>query len=156
MRITVHFWVSHNGFETSQDFLLIWVYFWTGVDGKCHEKEVPKSVQLTGYVNVTQYDVDALKKALVENGPITIAINAAVRTFSFYSNGVYNDPNCFGDEDHLDHQVLLVGYGTLNNQDYWLVKNSWSTHWGNDGYVLISQKDNICGVTTSATYPLIV
>ena len=37
-------------------------------------------------------------------------------------------------------------------QKYWLVKNSWSTYWGNDGYVLMSQKDNNCGVATAATY----
>ena len=94
-----------------------------GVDGKCHDDQVPHSVQLDGFVNVTQFDVSALKMALVENGPVTIAINAAVQSFFFYSNGVFYDPKCLGDEDHLDHQVLLVGYGTLYNQDYWLVKN---------------------------------
>jgi len=39
-------------------------------------------------------------------------------------------------------------------QPYWLVKNSWSTYWGNNGYVLMSQKDNNCGVATSPTYVL--
>lgn len=52
----------------------------------------------------------------------------------------------------LNHAVLLVGYGTLNDEPYWLVKNSWSTHWGNAGYVLISRKNNNCGVLTSPTY----
>ena len=57
--------------------------------------------------------------------------------------------------DDLDHAVLAVGYGTtLDGQPYWLVKNSWSTYWGNDGYVLMSQKDNNCGVATSPTYVL--
>ena len=54
--------------------------------------------------------------------------------------------------EDLDHAVLAVGYGTLDGKDYWLIKNSWSTHWGNDGYVLMSQKDNNCGVASAATY----
>lgn len=54
--------------------------------------------------------------------------------------------------EDLDHAVLAVGYGTLNGEPYWLIKNSWSTYWGNDGYVLMSMKDNNCGVTTDATY----
>lgn len=55
----------------------------------------------------------------------------------------------------MDHAVLAVGYGTMNGQAYWLIKNSWSTYWGMDGYVLMSQKDNNCGVATDATYVII-
>ena len=54
--------------------------------------------------------------------------------------------------DDLDHAVLAVGYGVLNGKAYWLVKNSWSTYWGNDGYVLMAQKDNNCGVMTDPTF----
>jgi C1A family cysteine protease len=58
--------------------------------------------------------------------------------------------------DDLDHQVLAVGYGTLDSKDFYLVKNSWSTHWGNDGYVLMSRDGNNCGVATDASYGDIV
>lgn len=54
--------------------------------------------------------------------------------------------------DELDHAVLAVGYGKINDQLYWLVKNSWSNYWGNDGYVLMSAQDNNCGVMTTPTY----
>lgn len=54
--------------------------------------------------------------------------------------------------DDLDHAVLAVGYGTMNGELYWLVKNSWSNYWGNDGYVLMSARDNNCGVMDTPTY----
>lgn len=54
--------------------------------------------------------------------------------------------------DQLDHAVLAVGYGTINGKDYWLIKNSWSNYWGNDGYVLMSAQNNNCGVMTTPTY----
>lgn len=76
-----------------------------------------------------------------------------------YSFSVETNNSCFiflisteNGIDDLDHAVLAVGYGMMNNEPYWLVKNSWSTYWGNDGYVLMSMKDNNCGVATDATY----
>lgn len=48
---------------------------------------------------------------------------------------MFFNPNCSSDIDSLDHEVLAVGYGSNGDNDYWLVKNSWSTHWGDAGYV---------------------
>jgi cathepsin L len=69
-----------------------------------------------------------LKKAVYQYGPIAIAVDATPRTFEFYSGGIYNDKKC--DPNDLTHAMLLVGYGTENGQDYWLLKNSWGTSWG--------------------------
>ena len=57
--------------------------------------------------------------------------------------------------EDLDHSVLAIGYGKLDDHDYWLIKNSWSPLWGNQGYVLMSQKDNNCGVATDADYAIV-
>ncbi|XP_076368042.1 digestive cysteine proteinase 2-like [Tachypleus tridentatus] len=143
--------IKSGGLATEEDYGP-----YLGQDGKCHDRNVNKTVQITGYVNVTSKDPDleALRLSLVYNGPISVSIDASHKSFSFYSNGVYWEPKCGNKSDDLDHSVLAVGYGTLNGQPYWLIKNSWSTYWGNDGYVLMSQQDNNCGVATSPTFVL--
>uniref|UniRef100_A0A8C6Z4G6 Peptidase C1A papain C-terminal domain-containing protein n=1 Tax=Nothoprocta perdicaria TaxID=30464 RepID=A0A8C6Z4G6_NOTPE len=114
---------------------------------------------ITGYVNVTSGNVTAVKTALYKHGPVAVSIDASHKSFSFYSNGVYYEPNAVPSPANttgaLDHAVLAVGYGVLQGETYWLVKNSWSTYWGNDGYILMAMRDNNCGVATEATYPVL-
>uniref|UniRef100_A0A674J9L2 Peptidase C1A papain C-terminal domain-containing protein n=1 Tax=Terrapene triunguis TaxID=2587831 RepID=A0A674J9L2_9SAUR len=109
-----------------------------------------ESAKVAGYINVDPGNVTALKAALYKHGPVAVNIDASPKTFAFYANGVYYEPAC-----ELDHAVLAVGYGVLQGESYWLIKNSWSTYWGNDGYILMSMRDNNCGVTTAATYPVL-
>ncbi|XP_074042296.1 digestive cysteine proteinase 1 [Leptinotarsa decemlineata] len=139
--------LKHGGIPTEEDYGP-----YLGQDGYCHADKVSKVAKITGWVNVTTNNENALRLALVNHGPISVAIDASHRTFSFYSNGVYYDKECGNKEENLDHAVLAVGYGTINGKDYWLIKNSWSNYWGNDGYVLMAAKDNNCGVMTTPTY----
>ncbi|KAL6457039.1 hypothetical protein MHYP_G00340020 [Metynnis hypsauchen] len=141
-------WImKHGGISTAESY-----GGYTGMNGLCHFNSSSLIAHVRSYTNVTSGDMEALKAALFKNGPTAVSIDAAHRSFTFYSNGVYYEPACKNGIDDLDHAVLAVGYGVLDNQPYWLVKNSWSTYWGNDGYVLMSMKDNNCGVATDATY----
>jgi KDEL-tailed cysteine endopeptidase len=95
----------------------------------------------------------ALKKA-VAHQPVASAIQANQRDFQLYMGGVLTAP-C-GTE--LDHGVLIVGYGRENHTDYWLIKNSWGKHWGDDGYIKILRTDEDgpgqCGVAEGPSYPI--
>ncbi|KAI5634142.1 papain family cysteine protease domain-containing protein [Phthorimaea operculella] len=142
-------WIMKHGLPTEDEY-----GGYLGQDGYCHIDNVTLVTSMKGWVNVTAGDQKALMLALFKHGPISVAIDASHRSFSFYSHGVYYEPECKNKIDELDHAVLAVGYGVLNGQHYWLVKNSWSNLWGNQGYVLMASKDNNCGVMTAPTYVL--
>jgi cathepsin L len=84
---------------------------------------------------------------------IAVAIHASGRAFQFYSSGVLSDSSCLS--TNLDHAVNVVGFGTdaATGFDYWLVRNSWSSRWGENGYVKIRRNfNNMCGIATQPTY----
>ena len=110
----------------------------------------------TGCVDVTPNNQQHLKEAL-SRGPVSVAIEADQKIFQFYSSGVINEASC---GTNLDHGVLVVGYGSEDGQDYWLVKNSWGDSWGDNGYVKIGRSNStndagICGIAAQPSYPVV-
>lgn len=94
--------------------------------------------------------------ALLEVGPISVSIHASPIDFYYYSGGIYDNPSCKNGRLDLDHSVVLVGYGRgARGKDYWIIKNSWSAHWGERGFVRIAKADNLCGVATSPVFALL-
>ena len=85
--------------------------------------------------------------------PVSIAVEADTLQFQFYKSGVFSG-KCGTD---LDHGILLVGYGNMNNQDYWKCKNSWGSDWGQKGYILILKTDEDgpgqCGIMMENSVP---
>ncbi|GFR49771.1 hypothetical protein Agub_g11937 [Astrephomene gubernaculifera] len=116
----------------------------------------PLSGRFSGFLNVPPRDEGALMEALALHGPVAVVMHAALPPFKFYSEGVYYNDKCKTDPDHMDHAILLVGYGsTAEGVDYWLIKNSWSKYWGMDGYARIARKGNDCGITTDPVLALV-
>jgi len=112
-----------------------------------------KGASINLYVTVLWFDESALQTATAQQ-PVSVCIDASHNSFQFYQSGVYYEPNC--SEFSLDHAVLSIGYGTYNGTDYWLVKNSWGTTWGLNGYIMMARNQgNNCGIATDASYPVI-
>ena len=145
--------LMENGFEFAID------------KGMCNENDLPykavgglcsecnKVAHFSECVNVTPNNQLHLKEA-VSYGPVSIAIEADTLVFQFYKSGIINDVKC---GTNLDHGVLIVGYGTENGHDYWIVKNSWGPIWGDKGFVKIARSNNvndagICGIASQPSY----
>ena len=75
-----------------------------------------------------------MKSALMQQ-PLAASVQADQPVFRYYAQGVIDTPDC---GTVLDHAILVVGYGKEMGMEYWLVKNSWGTQWGEDGYVRIA------------------
>lgn len=126
-------------------------------DDKCRFKNRTVGAEDKGYMEIPAGDEAKLTKAIAMKGPISVAIDASQESFRLYDGGVYDEPNCGNSEENLDHGVLVVGYGTdAVHGDYYLVKNSWSETWGQSGYIKMARnKQNQCGIATSAVYPVV-
>ncbi|XP_064208021.1 cathepsin S-like isoform X1 [Anguilla rostrata] len=127
-------------------------YPYTGMEEQCRYDSELRVANCSSYRFLPKGDEVALKRALATVGPISVAIDAARPNFHFYRSGVYHDPTC---TQEVNHGVLAVGYGTLNGEDYWLVKNSWGQRFGEQGYIRMARnKNNQCGIALYACYPI--
>ncbi len=139
---------ENHGIDTEES------YPYNADEEQCKFSETNIGASDVGFVDIPVGSEEMLMKALATVGPVSVAIDASQHSFQFYSGGVYEEPDCT--VDGLDHGVLVVGYGTEDGKDYWLVKNSWGTGWGDEGYIKMARNNgNMCGIATAASYPLV-
>ncbi|XP_051001858.1 cathepsin W [Acomys russatus] len=103
-----------------------------------------------------------IARYLAIHGPITVTIN--MKLLQNYKKGVIKATPTTCDPQHVDHSVLLVGFGkekggvqtkTASSQSrkprhstpYWILKNSWGAEWGESGYFRLYRGNNSCGIT---------
>jgi len=112
----------------------------SGLVPPCYNCGKPTGAVITGYQDLPK-DENQMAAWLVKNGPISIAVDAT--SWQTYTGGIMS--NC--QSKQLDHGVLLVGLGTSGSEQYWIVKNSWSTGWGEQGYIRLQFGTNQCLIT---------
>ncbi|VAH31395.1 unnamed protein product [Triticum turgidum subsp. durum] len=133
-----------GGLETEKD------YPYTGRNSACKFDKSKIAAQVKNFSTVA-IDEDQIAANLVKHGPLAIGINAVF--MQTYIGGV-SCPYICG--RHLDHGVLLVGYGSagyaplrFKEKPYWIIKNSWGENWGESGYYKICRGPHVknkCGV----------
>ena len=93
-------------------------------------------------------------RAALAKQPLSVLIDADQPVFQSYSSGVLDSADCYL---YLDHAVLAVGFGTdaATGLEYWLIKNSWSATWGDQGYIKLAivEGKGTCGVQMAPSFP---
>jgi C1A family cysteine protease len=134
-------WVITNGGTESEEAYP----FISGADGEqgvCKAISAALPVTISGWTLVEAKTAEEMKAMLITHGPIAVAINAS--QMQFYSSGIDIPGVCLWSD--VNHGVLLVGYGNEKGHDYWIVKNSWGSDWGEQGYYRISTLNGACGI----------
>jgi C1A family cysteine protease len=129
----------------------------TKTAGSCQTScEVVDDSAVQSFVDVPKSSDQSMMAAIAKQ-PVSVAIEADQKEFQLYKSGVFTGA-C---GTNLDHGVLVVGYGTESDGDYYIVKNSWGTTWGSKGYIYLGRGsqynngDGQCGVLLQASYPLV-
>lgn len=138
----------NKGLMTEKD------YPYTSFEGPCKYKAELAAAHVREVVNITAYNEMEMVDAVGTHNPVSFAFEVT-SDFMHYSQGVYTSTQCHNTTDMVNHAVLAVGYGQENDTPYWIVKNSWGSSWGIDGYFLIERGKNMCGLAACSSFPVV-
>lgn len=145
--VALQYIIDNKGIDTEES------YPYEGKNDVCRYNAAHAGATVQSYVQIQSGNEKELMEAVTKYGPVSVGIQCT-NNFQLYLGGVLVDPLCDQNRDTIDHAVLVVGYGTENGQDYWLVKNSWAEDWGDEGYIKMARnKGNMCMIASAAVYP---
>lgn len=127
-----------GGLETDE------VYPYTSyydVTGSCTSNSADYVVTVDDYYSLS--DEDSMISHIFSTGPISVCLDAS--SWSSYVSGIIT--TCGMD---VDHCVQAVGINM--DEGYWIVRNSWGTEWGNDGYIWLASGSNMCNIAHDPNY----
>jgi len=123
-------------------------YPYSAKDGSCSASKSQEKAFITAWHQIST-DETQIAASLQQYGPLSIGINA--NTLQFYSGGVANPSKILCNPAALDHGVAIVGFGTASGQDYWTIRNSWGSSWGESGYFRMVRGSGACGLNSDVT-----
>ena len=133
-------WLESNGLETEKDY----PYKARGQACKKDEAKYVSDLKVTGFQDIDQNE-DEIKRVLVENGPLSIAVDAD--DLLYYQGGI--ESTCTFHQ--LNHGIALVGYGEEAGKKFWIVRNSWGASWGEKGYARVIFGKGCMGMNTAVS-----
>lgn len=113
-------------------------YPYTGSTGTCRKAKIQADAINTGYVVLPENNYTAMVNALANVGPVAITLAAGTIGWQLYGGGIF-EGGMSGCGFDLDHGVQMVGYGSENGKDYWIIRNSWGAGWGEKGFMRIKR-----------------
>jgi len=124
-------------------------YPYTAEDGTCNFQQADVYAKISNYKYATDPNnpnENIMQQNLYLWAPLSICVDAS--SWQNYNGGVLLASQC---GTQLDHCVQAVGYNLNANPSYWIVRNSWGSSWGINGYILLQFGQDTCGCASEAT-----
>jgi C1A family cysteine protease len=151
-------YIKTNGFHYEETYSYTGIKNYCGMMCNIHINNNIKNIHFKDIINIKSGDTNGLLHALTYVGPVS-AIIKVDEDFINYSGGVYNLTKSTLEYNTLFNlSVLVIGYGmTIDKIPYYIIKNSWGTQWGMDGYFYWNRSNpNMGGIANYVSFPLII
>jgi len=145
-------WLAYQDIQKKKGIDSEAAYPYQGEQGPCQASEHASVATVSNWTAVSS-DPTEIMTFLVSQGPLSITLNAGL--LMSYTSGIITGSPSSCPVSEMDHAVLLVGFDTTASTPNWIVKNSWGTSWGNEGYFQIAYAQGLCGINACVTSSLL-